>query len=79
MSSNRPYVVLHRPTNEVFLVEASNKSQAVRVIADTIIEAHPANGNEVLDLMRKGVKVINAGEFRNAELDLEKEEGKENA
>lgn len=60
--NKRPYVVRNIETGKVGLVNASNKSQAVRCIADAIIECHAASGSEVAALMGKGIPLIESGE-----------------
>ena len=60
--SKKPYAIRNNITGQTLLVNASNKSQAVRVLADDVFDAQIASGAEVAALMKQGVELIESGE-----------------
>lgn len=58
----RPYVIINKETGEKLIVNASNKAQALRTMAELRFEAHVANGAEMFEHLRQGVTVIDSKE-----------------
>lgn len=58
----RPYVIINKETGEKLIVNASNKAQALRTMAELRFEAYVTNGAEVLEHLRKGVTIIESSE-----------------
>lgn len=57
MSDTRVYKVIHKPTNNVRLVRAVNKTAAFRFVADDTIEAEVASQDDLIGLVTAGTKV----------------------
>jgi len=54
--NTRPYRITLKTTGDERLVTASNQAQALRHVARDAFTISPASGNDVLELMQKGVK-----------------------
>lgn len=66
----RPYIVKHRGTGDIRLVEAVSQAQAISHVASTTYTAEAAGASDIVEhAVRRGIKVERAGAAQD-QLDL---------